>query len=242
VKERPVSDALATWARSKDRAVIFDFNGTLSNDEALLLPLFQDMFKEHLSWEVSEIEYFERLAGRSDREIIESAVAEHGDGDEVLVERLLEIRRDRYLDLVQERSPIEDGAVALVELLVAHGVPLGIVTGAQRLDVEFVLDHRQLRGVFGAIVTEEDVTHGKPHPEGFLAGAALLGVDPTSVLVFEDSVFGVRAARAAGMTVVGVIGTSPASVLAEEADEVVDALAPSIVEGALGGRPGIIDG
>lgn len=228
-----MSDIYAAWAASRHRAVIFDFNGTLSNDEPILLPLFQEIFREHLGWDMSAEEYFENLAGRSDREIIEAAVSERSDGGVEFTQRLLEIRRDRYLELVAEQSPIEDGAVALVELLVEHAIPLGIVTGAQRIDVEAVLEHRHLRDAFSVVVTEEDVIHGKPDPEGFLKGASLLGVLPVGVLVFEDSIFGAMAARTAGMKVVGITGTTPTNKLAPEVDAMVDSLSPLILVDAL---------
>jgi beta-phosphoglucomutase-like phosphatase (HAD superfamily) len=115
---------------------------------------------------------------------------------------------------------------------------MGIVTGAQRADVEFVLDHRGIAASFAAVVTEEDVVHGKPDPEGFELGAALLGVPPSSVLAFEDSLYGVRAARAAGMTVVGVVGTAPATQLADEADVVIDGLGPAVLLDVLERRGG----
>ena len=53
-------------------------------------------------------------------------------------------------------------------------------------------------------VTAESVTHGKPHPEGYLKAAALLGAEPSDVVVFEDAPAGIAAARAAGMRTVVV--------------------------------------
>ena len=217
------------WASGDDRSVIFDFNGTLSNDEPLLVVLFQELFMEYLDWPLSDEEYFSDLAGRSDREIIESAVEARAPGDHQLVETLMRERRLRYLDLVERRSPIEDDTVAMVDALRSADVPLAIVTGAQRIDVEFVLRHRGLGEVFSAIVTEEDVSHGKPDPEGFLLGAALLGTEPADALVFEDSLYGIRSAKAAGMRCVGVVGTSSAEELSREADAVVEALGPWLI-------------
>ena len=54
------------------------------------------------------------------------------------------------------------------------------------------------------IITADDITHGKPHPEPFLAGARALGFEPQDCLVFEDAPAGVTAAQAAGCTVLGV--------------------------------------
>lgn len=204
-----VDDVVRRWAGRPDRAVIFDFNGTLSDDEPLLLRIFTELFAEHLGWQMSTEDYAERLLGHSDREIVEVAVREHGEGDRDLVERLLQRRRTRYGELVALRSPITDGAAELVAALGASGVPMAIVTGAQRADVRAVLDSCATGAHIDLLVTEEDVRRGKPDPEGFLRGAALMGVAPADVLVFEDSVPGIRAALAAGMACLAVVGEDP---------------------------------
>ena len=204
---------VADWASRPGRAVIFDFNGTLSDDEPILEAIFTEIFAEHLGWEMSPAEYRRDLLGHSDREIVQRAVRTHGDGDYAWsadkVEELLALRRVRYLEAVSEHSPISTGAAELVQRLGAAGIPMGVVTGAQRADVLAVLDNSVVGGAISDLVTEEDVEHGKPHPEGFLKGAALLDVHPADVLVFEDSVPGVRAAERAGMWCIAVTGASP---------------------------------
>jgi len=224
---------IAAWARRRGRAIAFDFNGTLSNDEPLLLRLYTELFRLRLHWDLTPEDYFRRFAGRSDREIVETAVREHAARAEGLVAELLEAREARYRELVGERSPIEPATGALVGLLRDHAVPMAIVTGAQRVDVDLVLGRSGLMAAFGVIVTEEDVRHGKPHPEGFALAAARLGADPDAVLVFEDSLFGIRAAHAAGMSCIGVVGTKSRAELEAEADAVVDALGPALFAGAL---------
>ena len=99
----------------------------------------------------------------------------------------------------QTETPIADATVRLVKLLADNEIPLGIVTGAQRDDVLAVLAGSPAGELFGVLIAEEDVSDGKPHPEGFLTAARLLHRRPGDVLVFEDSVPGVQAAEAAGM-------------------------------------------
>ncbi|GAA1799404.1 HAD family phosphatase [Planosporangium flavigriseum] len=219
---------VAAWAATPGRAVIFDFNGTLSDDEPILLRLYTEMFRERLQWTLSERQYYNRLAGLSDREIIDIVVEELAGGDEKLARELLAERRTRYCDLVEQQSPILPATVDTVRRLVDHGVPVGIVTGAQRIDVEFVLARSPLAHVFTVIVTEEDVTRGKPDPEGFELGARRMGVDPAAVLAFEDSTHGVRAARGAGMRCIAVEGTRTRAELEGDADGVVSALTPEL--------------
>jgi len=206
---------------TRTRAVIFDFNGTLSDDEPVLARVFAEIFHAYLGWRMTSDDYFARLAGRSDREIVEIAVAERGGGladNGPLVERLL-----------ASESPIRPGTEALVRTLTAAGHPLAVVTGAQRSDVDFVLGHSGIGGHFEVVVTEEDVTLGKPDPEGFLLAARRLGVLPQETVVFEDSLAGVRAARAAGMRCIAVTGTHDALTLAGEGIPTVDVLNPAVV-------------
>lgn len=217
------------WATHSPRGVLFDFNGTLSDDEPLLFAVYREMFRTHLRWTLSPRHYAARLVGRSDREIVELLVAELAEDDEVLTARLMQERRERYRDLAERESPIREATVELVQTLHKEGVALGIVTGAQRADVDFVLSRSPLDGLFAVIVTEEDVAAGKPQPDGFLAGAHGLGLAPPQIVAVEDSLHGVRAARAAGLACIAVAGTHDRAVLAVEADAVVDQLSPALL-------------
>jgi beta-phosphoglucomutase len=204
-----VRDTVAAWAARPRHAVIFDFNGTLSDDEDILQSIFHEIFAQHLGWSMTAEEYRTELRGLSDREIAERAVLEHGSGDPGVVDALLSLRTSLYAKAVAEHSPISADVTALVQRLSDAEVPLAIVTGAQRADVHAVLEGSVVGSLIHVIVTEEDVQRGKPDPEGFLRGAALLHVDPSDVLVFEDSVPGILAARRAGMACIAVVGEQP---------------------------------
>ncbi|AQT81390.1 haloacid dehalogenase [Mycolicibacterium litorale] len=210
---RPARVLIEQWAAAQRPAVIFDFNGTLSDDEPILFRIFGELFDEHLSWAMTQDDYDRHLLGHSDREIVEKAlqITEAGDQD---VDRLLQLRKQRYRELVADDNPIQPDTVRLVELLAAHQVPLAIVTGAQRDDVHAVLQSSPVGELIEIVVAEEDVTRGKPDPEGFLAGAARLGRDPGDILVFEDSVPGVRGALAAGMRCIAVAAEPGAELMA----------------------------
>lgn len=105
----------------------------------------------------------------------------------------------------------------------------GVVTSGSRLLAENRLRYCGLP-VPEVLVTSDDVTNGKPHPEPYLKGAEGLGFPPQECMAIEDAPAGVQAARAAGMKVIGMASTYPASKLAE-ADAVVEAFARLQVSG-----------
>ena len=228
------TDVIETWLRSDQPAVIFDFNGTLSDDEPILFDIFSELFRIHLDWAMTAEDYRDELLGRSDRDIIERAVARHGRGTEDEVSELLRLRQGIYKQRVADRNPIADATVRLVKLLADNEIPLGIVTGAQRDDVLAVLTGSPAGELFSVLIAEEDVSDGKPHPEGFLTAARLLHRRPGDVLVFEDSVPGVQAAKAAGMHCLAV-AAEPSTELQATARAIVAELSAELVEHALTG-------
>src|SRR4029078_4145898 len=89
------ADVIEAWLRSDQPAVVFDFNGTLSDDEHLLFEIFRELFRVHLGWAMTAEDYRSELLGRSDREIIERAAARHGRGTEDEVAALHALCRAR---------------------------------------------------------------------------------------------------------------------------------------------------
>ncbi len=229
----PASDVIDRWLRSSQPAVIFDFNGTLSDDEPILFDIFSELFRAHLNWDMTPENYRDELLGRSDREIIEHAVTRNGRGTEEEIADLLRLRQGVYKQRVADENPIADSTVELVKLLADNNIPIGIVTGAQRDDVLAVLGSSPAGALFSVLIAEEDVRNGKPHPEGFLTAARLLDRRPADVLVFEDSVPGLRAALAAGMHCIAVGGRHPDPQLQAVAPAIVAELSSELVDDAL---------
>jgi beta-phosphoglucomutase len=198
-------------------AVIFDFNGTLSNDEPILSEIFTELFAAH-GKPLSAQEYFDQLAGLSDPEIVRTWLGEdHPDVDAVIEERIV-----RYRAACADGSSIEEPTRAAVRFAAAR-VPVAIVSGAARAEIEPVIEAAGIASLFTAIVPAEDVARGKPDPEGYRRALELLDgdLDPGDVLVFEDTEAGIASARAAGMRVVAVSGTLVPERLAA-AEEIVD--------------------
>jgi HAD superfamily hydrolase (TIGR01509 family) len=132
-----------------------------------------------------------------------------------IVERLL----DGVVARVQEAVPWRPGAVELLLALHEAGVPCALVTMSYARFVDPILAQLPA-GVFSVVVTGDQVTHGKPHPEPYLTAARLLGVDAADCLAVEDSRPGSASAAAAGCTVLVVphhvpVAPGPGLVLAD---------------------------
>jgi beta-phosphoglucomutase len=201
------------------RAVIFDFNGTLSDDEPILFEIFRDLFAEH-GKPLSAQEYFDHLAGLSDPKIVRTWLGpEHSAVEDVLAERAA-----RYRAAVSDGSSIPEHIREAVRYAAAR-VPIGVVSGAARDEIEPVLAAAGLADTVQAIVSADDVAEGKPDPAGYVRALELLGngLEPGDVLVFEDTEPGVAAAKGAGMRCIAVLGTLEHERLAA-ADWVVPAI------------------
>lgn len=209
------------------RAVIFDFDGVIVDSE----PLHYGSLREALRPEgihLDEDEYRKTYLAYDDRGAIRLALERHGvrwDGERV---ESIARRKARDFERLLPGVPFFAGARELVEALAAE-MAVGIASGALRSEIEGILRAGGLLGAFATIVGADDVQRGKPDPEPYLTAMQRLrhrapDLQPAECLVFEDSVPGILAARAAGMTVIGVTNSYPATKLAA-AHHVVDSLA-----------------
>jgi beta-phosphoglucomutase len=193
------------------RAVIFDLNGTLSDDEPLIARIYLEVLAE-AGAPIDEQTYATELAGLAEPEMIERGLVLGGlEPTDALRAALLRARLDRYRAAVAGDSTISPATAALVREL-ADEVPVAVASGALREEVDHVLAKAGLSDVFTAIVTIDDVERGKPDPASFeralerIAEATGVHLAPDDVVVVEDSDPGVEAARAAGMACVRVAG------------------------------------
>jgi beta-phosphoglucomutase len=197
------------------RAVLFDFNGTLSLDEPVWFEIYRELYAAH-GRPITRAEYFGLLAGLSDDDGVRTWLgADHPAVAEVVAEAAA-----RYLVAAGDGSTVPaESREALIAA--ADRVAVGIVTTARRGVLEAVLAATGLERHVSLTVTSEDVTRTKPDPEGYLLALDRLGVGaPRHVLVFEDTPLGVTAAKAAGARCVAVLGSAPAERLSH-ADEIV---------------------
>jgi beta-phosphoglucomutase len=211
------------------RAVIFDVDGVLVDSYDAHFRSWRDVLREH-GLDMSEDD-FAQTFGRTSREIIRRFWGDEVDDSTV---RTIDDRKEAlYRDLVRTAFPAMDGAVALIDALRAAGFALAVGSSAPPENVVLTLDGLGRRDAFEAVVTGRDVTRGKPDPQVFLVAAERLGLTPRRCAVIEDAPAGIRAATAAGMANVALLGTAPRATLLEAgahlAVESLRDLSPEIV-------------
>ncbi len=179
---------------------------------------------------MSESDYYETLAGNTEEAIIGGWLGATGDELAALVAE----RIRRYGVAVADGNTVTAAMRHAVRHAAAH-VPIAVVSGAFREEIEPVLAAAGLRELFAYLVTADDVVNGKPHPECYELLVARLGdgVAPEHVLAFEDTEAGITAAKGAGLRCVAVRGTLPDERLAR-ADELVDRIDADLIRRLLG--------
>lgn len=213
------------------KAVIFDFNGVIVDDEPLHLELFRRVLGEE-GISLSDEDYHAKYLGYDDRGCFTAAFADAGKPElatnAAFIAELIERKAGYYRQAIEQRMLFFPGAVELVQTLAAK-FPLAIASGALRGEIEVVLQHGGIRECFQHIIASEDVTACKPDPEGYVMALAALNasraeaIQPNECLVIEDSIAGIEAAKQAGMWCLAVTNSYDASELAN-ADWIVISL------------------
>lgn len=157
-------------------------------------------------------DHFKRGFGMKNEKIIPGILGWTDDAGEV---RRMSLRKEAlYRDIIREEgiTPLP-GVAELLALLADEGVPCAVASSTHRENIETIFDAIGLRHRFQAVVTAEDVSHGKPDPEVFVESARRIGRPPERCVVFEDAHVGIEAGLAAGARVVAVATTHPADSL-----------------------------
>jgi beta-phosphoglucomutase len=205
------------------RAVLFDFNGVIIDDEQLHFRAFATVLDE-LGLSLTERAYFGDYLALDDKGLFVAVLAEQrGEApraDETA--RLVQRKAEAYLRLLEGRIRLFPGVVELVRDL-APVLALAINSGALRPEIDIVLAWAELTDCFAAIVSAEEVQACKPDPEGYLlalerlrrARPDLADLAAEHCLVIEDAPSGIRAARSAGMRCLAVANSRAPQDLAE---------------------------
>jgi HAD superfamily hydrolase (TIGR01509 family) len=202
-------------------AVLFDWDGVIIDSSRQHEESWERLAREE--GRVLPEGHFKTGFGKKNEWIIPNLLQWTSEPAEV---RRLSLRKEAaYREVIVERGlKALPGVHVFLERLREAGVPNCIGSSTHRENITTILHVLGFEGLFGGMVTSEDVIHGKPHPDVFLKAAAKTGVAPERCIVFEDALAGIEAGLAGEMKVVGVATTHPAEELAGKVHRVVERL------------------
>ena len=204
-------------ARDKPKAVIWDMDGVIVDTAIFHMKSWQGVFQRR-GVNFSE-EDFKRHFGQRNDIIIRDALGP--DVPQSEMEAISREKEEDFRNMIRKDIKALPGAIKLIELLVKDKYKLAVVSSAPRKNMQLFLTGLNIDSYFSAVVCDEDVTEGKPSPQGFLLAAQKLEVEPKNCIVIEDAIAGVAAAKRAGMHCLAVTNTHPRTSLME-ADLIVD--------------------
>jgi len=202
------------------KAVIWDMDGVIVDSAPFHLKAWQQVFgKRGISFREGD---FRKTFGRRNDAIIKGVL-----GEKASLKVITTIGNEKEAALRDKISadlkPLS-GVLPLMKELKQRGVKMAVASSAPVENIKLVLNILKLTDDLPVIISEQDVSKGKPDPQGFLLAAKRLGISPGNCLVIEDAVSGIAAAKKAGMGCIAVSNSHPAASL-KQADLVVSSLA-----------------
>jgi HAD superfamily hydrolase (TIGR01509 family) len=184
-------------------AVIFDWDGTLADTRKVILASFHKALRDTLNCDATD-EFIERRIGVGAAGTFREILQEKGISfDDALIKRLVEVKVQVEIEKTNEAELFE-GAQELLESLKGK-VKLALASMNNRDVIDHMLNELKVREFFSVVLTGDEVTKSKPDPEIFLKSALKLGTRPNKCVVVEDSIFGVKAAKAGKMGCAAVL-------------------------------------
>jgi beta-phosphoglucomutase len=218
------------WTRKRMiKAILFDFNGVIIDDEKLQMQAYQEVFQPY-DVPLTEAQYFQAL-GMDDRTFVRSAFAKASrELTDELLESLQKDKTEIHRRLLTDNLPLFQGVKTFLKVA-AREFTLGLVSMANREEIGYIFERARLASLFSVVVSAEDVNVCKPAPDCYLKGLEKLNeyrrqagqpsVQANECLAIEDSPPGIAAAAAAGMHTLGVTNTVAEAELRAAGAEVV---------------------
>jgi HAD superfamily hydrolase (TIGR01549 family) len=183
-------------------AVIFDWDGTLADTKQVILKSFHAALREVAHLDVDDDFIVRRIGVGAALTFRDILTAKGLPADEGVLKRLVDVKIRVSVDQAAQVK-LFPGAVGLLEALNGK-LKIGLASMNNRPVIEQMLKVLDLNKYFGVVVTVNEVTKSKPDPEIFLKTAQQLGSRPENCVVLEDSIFGVKAAKAGNMSCIAV--------------------------------------
>ncbi len=212
------------------KAIFFDFNGVIIDDERLQMTAYQQVLQGH-GIELTEAQYFAAL-GMDDRTFVRTALERAGKLTEENLLAVLQAKSVVHRKMMEDELPLFPGVVTFLKASARH-FSLGLVSMADKNEISYVFDRARLGTLFSIIVSADDVEVCKPDPACYRRGleklneqrreARLLPLLSQECLVVEDSPPGIQSGKSAGMRTLGVTNTVTEAELRVVGAEVVTA-------------------
>ena len=201
------------------RAVIFDFDGVITDSEILHFRSFNQVLAQH-GMEITVKDYYKDYLGLTDLDLLNLLVNKGLlELDDEGIKNLAKQKEQVFEKLAQTEGSIIDGVRDFLEMLKNNSIRMAICSGALLAEIELILEDTKLRAFFEVIVSAEYVKKGKPNPEGFLLTLQRLNEKSrnpalsSQCIVIEDSHWGIEAAKAAGMHTIAITNSYDAEQL-----------------------------
>ncbi len=201
----------------KPKAVIFDLDGTLIDNNAYHIEAWK-VFYNNIGREFTMDEYTNRMNGRINRDIFNFIFDRPLTSEEI--DKYTYEKEKLYRELYAPYIKPIPGLLTLLQQLKDAAIPMAIATSGWPVNIAFMFEHIAIKDYFNDVIDATLVTNSKPDPEIFLKAAAAVSADPANCIAFEDSVAGVRSAKAAGMKVIALTTTHTKQDLAQ-ADKII---------------------
>ena len=193
--------------KEKPIAALFDFDGVVVDTEPQYT-LFWDEKGKKYHPEIPDFGH--HIKGQTLIQIYKQYFRQPEGLQDEITRQLLDYELTMHFEYI-------DGVVDFMKELREKGVKLAIVTSSNDAKMANAYrEHPELKSMVDYIVTADRVTHSKPHPECFLLGAEMLGVEKDNCIVFEDSFHGIEAGNRAGMKGIGLATTNSAEAIADK--------------------------
>ncbi|MBC6992519.1 HAD family hydrolase [Hymenobacter sp. BT491] len=190
------------------KAFIFDLNGTMIHDMDYHTRAWQHVLNHDLGGNFTWEEVKPEMYGKNQEVLVRIFGA--GRFTEEEMHRVSVEKEKRYQQEFLPHLQLLPGLQDFLQRAHQQNIPLAIGSAAIPFNIDFVLNNLNIRQYFSAVVSADDVTLSKPHPETFLKAAEQLRVAPTDCIVFEDVPKGAEAARNAGMKAIVLTTTHEA--------------------------------
>ncbi len=202
------------------RAIVFDFDGVITDSEILHLRAFNQVLAQY-GVEISTKDYYKEYLGYTDVDcfklLIQKGILKTNEKE---IKNLAKQKNQIFEELAKTEGMIIEGVRDFLLMLKDNNIPMAICSGALLAEIGLILEQAKMRDFFEVIVSAEQVKRGKPSPEGFLLVLKKLNqgrqepVKANQCIAIEDSQWGLKAAKAAGMHTIAVTNSYDANELA----------------------------